>query len=241
MEKSSFSQVYNYYVGGSLPESALTYVERTADQELFSALKNGQFCYVLNCRQMGKSSLLVRTKRRLEKKGIACVKIDLSEFGTAGVTPEQWYFSIVETIMRSLGLRDYLSWSEWWKQNQELSVGNRFTQFLSSFLLTQIDKNVVILIDEIDTVLSLDFPCEDFFALIRSWYDKRAIQPIYRRLTFAVFGVTAPSDLIRNKRRTPFNIDAKSIELHGFKLEETAPLEQGFKYTFIDYNGKKKY
>jgi hypothetical protein len=50
--------------------------------------------------------------------------------------------------------------------------------------------------------------------------------PEYRRLTFALLGVAAPSDLIADKSRTPFNI-GRGIELSGFQLVEALPLAQG--------------
>jgi dipeptidyl aminopeptidase/acylaminoacyl peptidase len=45
-------------------------------------------------------------------------------------------------------------------------------------------------------------------------------------LTFALIGVATPSDLIRDKRRTPFNI-GRAIELTGFQLQEAQPLAVG--------------
>ncbi|MBE9040101.1 AAA-like domain-containing protein [Oscillatoriales cyanobacterium LEGE 11467] len=239
MEKNLFPQDYNYQVGGCLPEEALTYVTRTADSELLRALKQGKFCYVLNCRQMGKSSLRVQTKKELEKQDIACVVIDLNEIGTNGVTAEQWYSSIVAIITRSLSLQNNFLWREWWKKNKHLSVVNRLTQFLRDVVLTKVNKDIVILIDEIDTILSLDFAYDDFFTFIRSWYENRVNQPINQRLTFAVFGVTEPSNLISKKGKASFNIDVREIELHGFEVKEVTPLEKGLKQKSIFYKSQR--
>ncbi|MDJ0568024.1 MAG: AAA-like domain-containing protein, partial [Pleurocapsa sp. MO_192.B19] len=76
------------------------------------------------------------------------------------------------------------------------------------------------------SILGLNFPVNDFFALIRSCYNQRSINPEYRRLTFALFGVATPNDLITDHQTTPFNI-GQSIQLEGFKEHEAQPLLQG--------------
>lgn len=57
---------FEYQVGGSLQAEHPTYVWRQADEDLYQALRQGEFCYTFNSRQMGKSSLLVQTKHRFE-------------------------------------------------------------------------------------------------------------------------------------------------------------------------------
>src|SRR5258705_12835875 len=83
-----------YVTGGTLSRDALSYVIREADEDLYEGITNGQFCYVLTSRQMGKSSLMVRTAARLREAGVGVVLLDLTAIGQ-NLTPEQWYEGLI--------------------------------------------------------------------------------------------------------------------------------------------------
>ncbi|MHC5755936.1 MAG: AAA-like domain-containing protein, partial [Nostoc sp.] len=223
--------VDQYIFSGSLPENASTYVTREADAQLYEGLKEGKFCYVLNSRQSGKSSLRVRTMQRLRDDGLQCVAVDLSAGGIQNVPAEQWYADLIDTLIDSFGLN--LDFADWWSENQLNSLVTRFRKFLEEVLLVEVQENIVIFIDEIDSVLSLNFSTDDFFALIRACYNKRVDNPEYNRLTFCLLGVASPSNLIEDKQRTPFNI-GQAISLKGFQLHEVEPLEKGLRDKFAN-------
>ena len=226
----NFTTKASYYqVGGSLTNNAPNYVKRQADDDLYNRLKAGEFCYVLNSRQMGKSSLQVRTIQRLTNEGIACAAIDISEIGNRGVTPEQWYAGLLRILENNFNLSDIVNVRTWWRDRNFLTPVQRLSEFIETVLLPNISSNIVIFIDEIDSILALDFPADDFLALIRSCYNKRANNSEFDRLTWALLGVASPTDLCREQNastNTPFNI-GKAIELTGFDETEAQPLAAG--------------
>jgi hypothetical protein len=212
----------NYQVGGSLAQDAPSYGVRQADQAFYQALKASEFCYVLNSRQMGKSSLRVRVMGRLQSEGIACSVIDITAIGSRGITAAEWYWGVARRVARAY--LPALDLRRWWHDRDCASPVDRLSELIEE-ILQAVAGPIVIFIDEIDSILNLDFK-DDFFALIRTCYNQRAENPVYRRLTFALLGVATPTDLIQDKSRTPFNI-GRSIELRGLQLHEAEPLAQG--------------
>lgn len=208
-----------YTLGGTVQAGSGLYIERKADQELLQYCRMGEFAYILASRQVGKSSLMIRTAEQLERENIHSVTIDLSSIGVK-VSAEEWYYGIIHVIASTLTLKtDILAW---WTQERALPPVQRFTNFLRNVMLEEITEPIVLFVDEIDTTLELPFS-DDFFAAIRATYNARATTPAFRRLSVVMIGVATPSDLIADEARTPFNI-GRRVELTDFTVEEAAPL-----------------
>jgi WD40 repeat protein len=213
-----------YVTGGTLPPDASSYVERQADTALFASLCAGETCYVLNSRQMGKSSLCVRTLQRLKQAGVRAAFCDLTKYGGRNLSAEQWYAALLSEIGRELGLRgEFLAY---WKANAFLPPVQRLFGAIADLGLATHSSSLVIFFDEIDVTLSLPFSADEFFAAIRQCYVGRATEERLQRLSFCLLGTATPADLIQDTRVSPFNIGTR-IELQDFTLAEAEPLAAG--------------
>jgi Tol biopolymer transport system component len=229
-----------FVAGGTLRSDSRSYVPRPADTELHRLAAAGKLCYVLTTRQMGKSSLMQRVGQQLRQQGVRTALVDLTSIGTA--TQDEWYLSLLDDLQSQLGLETDAE--TWWFEHTNLSPAKRLTKFLHEVILSEVAGPVVIFIDEVDSVLHLDFS-DDFFAAIRAVYNQAltAAPDGQAWLAFVLLGVAAPNDLIRDRLRTPFNIgerieleelalkDARAIFAQGLPQQDAALVERIFDWT----------
>jgi len=212
-----------FYTGGALPPEAPSYIPRAADGQLFECLRHGDYCYVLVSRQMGKSSLMVRTINHLVQQNISAVMVDLNSIGD-DLTQEQWYYSLAEQLAGQLDSSEQIE--AYWDLSESKTALQKWVGALEQLLRLHPDRSLVIFIDEIDQVRSLPFKTDEFFAAIRSFHNRRAMDANFQHLTFCLIGVALPSDLIEDPRITPFNI-AERIDLTDFTQQQVVGLKVG--------------
>lgn len=198
--------------GGTLDPEQHLYVERKEDALLLDLLARGEYCNILSSRQVGKSSLMMRTRLALAARGVKVVLVDLA--GTLGTpeTADDWYVGLLGEIVRQLDLD--LDVDQWWNAARGATPNQRFLAFFRDVLLPAVPDGVVIFLDEIDHTLKLPYT-DDFFTAIRSMYNERPREPLFKRVTFCLAGVATPNELIKDRRTTAYNV-AKTIELTDF-------------------------
>jgi len=212
-------------VGGTLIPDEHLYIERPADQLLDKLLKEAEYCNILTSRQMGKSSLMARTAARLIAEGYHVAMPDISLLGDQ-TDADGWYQGLLQEIARDFDLS--IAVEDWWRNAREATPNQRLLRFFREEIAAKLsgDNPIIIFVDEIDGTLDLPF-ADDFFIAMRAMYNQRARTPEYRRIAFCPIGVASPNELIKDKRKTPYNI-GKLIELRDFDPErdDLEPLSQ---------------
>ena len=205
--------------GGSIRAESV-YVERHADSELAAALREGEICHVLAPRQMGKTSLCGRVAQKLGKDGITCIQVDLNLLGGRNSVPDidSWFFSLIRELSRQLGWpREFAD--DLWEREALTTATYKWSQFLHEEVPRRIAGPVVFIFDEIDTILTLPFSCDDFFAVVRALFNARPEHPELRRIAVCFVGVAAPGELILDATRTPLNVGV-AVSLMDFTRSE---------------------
>lgn len=189
------------------------YIERAADRQLKSIVDEmGRPGYVLVARQMGKTNLLIHMKRT-RSDDLVLYKDLSAQFETSRSFFRDLIDSLLESFEEFHQYQDLIVS----QRNKELEPNVEYDRHLR-LLLKSTSKRVVIVLDEVDSLVTASFS-DVIFAQIRSMYFSRINFPEYDRLTYVLSGVAEPTDLIKNKNISPFNIGEK-IYLEDFAYSE---------------------
>lgn len=196
------------------------YVDRDADRQLNDIVDEmGRPGYILVARQMGKTNLLLRMKRRREALGEIAVYIDLS----IGFSDARSLFRhLIDSLLEVQAMDDVRPSIEQDRQETTLDPSVEYDRHLRRVLGVLNKDRMILILDEIDSLVGQPYS-DRILSQVRSMYFARANFPIYERLTYVLSGVAEPTDLIKDKNISPFNIGEK-VYLNDFSRTEVSML-----------------
>jgi len=231
---NSFYQI----TGGGLRPDAPTYVEREADNLLWeftqSERNNCGVCYILAPRQTGKTSLINKTVDKLRSQTTICVTISLQELGHFD-SETLLYLNILLSIFkqvsdigiiksRSKPVNLVKKLNGLWSKDKSVQPTVKFREFLIAEILKKINTNLVIFIDEVQSLISWGLNNE-FIGFLKSLTENNN-EPSLKQLAFVLLGVAKPSDLVTNYTYA-FNF-GKHIEI-SYLTGDCEPLQVGLR------------
>ena len=213
-------------VGGAVPLDSPFYLQRNADHEFHAALKRRDSIVLINGpRQVGKTSLLARGLQEARAVGAQVVLTDFQSFNEADLaSPEKLFLTLAELLARRLRLTvaPHDAWDEL------LSPNLNFEEYLLQYVLADRTQPLVWGMDEVDRLFGRSF-ANDFFGLLRSWHNARALDPSgeWRNLVIALSYATEAHLFITDLNQSPFNVGTH-LPLRDFTLEQVAEMNRRY-------------
>ena len=203
------------------PQSAF-YVERPADARALATIRQkGVTLTIKGPRQMGKSSLLMRTMKAAADAGKRVAFLDFQLFDTAALKDAETFLRQFCTLL-SHKLKIPNQVATYWS----LPLGNiqRCTAYLEDYLLPELDWPLVLAMDEVDKIFDAEFR-SDFFGMLRAWHNDRQGLSVWKNLDLALVTSTEPYQLIENLNQSPFNV-GQVIELEDLTPAQVSDLNR---------------
>jgi hypothetical protein len=205
--------------GTMIAESGF-YVTRTSDSQALAAIgQQGVTITIKGPRQMGKSSLLIRLVNAAGQLNKRAVFMDFQLFGSEELSDKHLFFRrFCSALTAALEMDDLVE--QYWAK--PLGDALLCTSYVERYLLKELGGPLALAMDEVDTIFNTSFNT-DFFSMLRSWHNSRAINPIFRQLDLVLVTSTEPYQLIENLNQSPFNVGTV-IELVDFTQEQVSDL-----------------
>ena len=180
---------------GTIETESPFYVERPSDAKALQTIAQkgkGVTIVIKGARQVGKSSLLIRTMNSAVKAGKHFAYLDFQLFDQASLNDADLFFRRF-----CFWLTDVLEMEDQVEKYWNSALGNNqcCTRYISRYILKELGKPLMLAMDEVDRAFDSYFR-SDFFGMLRSWHNSRATMPIWKQLDLALVTSTEPYELI---------------------------------------------
>jgi DNA-binding Xre family transcriptional regulator len=219
------------YPNGAVPLGSNFYLERAQieaqiDREI---TRPGALVRIRAPREMGKTSVLLRTLHEAKRQGYHTVSLNLEQVDRSilGDLPQflRW---LCANIARQLQLKPLLD--DYW--DEDLGSKISCTAYFQEYLLAQIDTALVLALDEVNQIFEHPQVARDFLPLLRSWFEEAKTLAIWQKLRLIVVHSTeiyVPLQLTQS----PFNVGLP-IQLPYFGLDEVQRLARCYGLSWSD-------
>lgn len=210
------------------------YVERSPIEELCYSeiLKPGALVRLRAPRKMGKTSLMARILDYAASRGYLTVRLNFSqaEAPVMGNLDKflRWFCA---NVCRQLRLESKLN--DYW--DEDLGSKVSCTTYFQAYLLPEIDKPLVLALDEVDRLFEFPEVARDFLPLLRFWHEEVNNIDIWEQLRLVVVHSTEiyiPLKL----HQSPFNVGLP-VKLPEFTAEQVLDLADRHQ---LDLTGEEK-
>ena len=191
--------------GGAIEPVSRFYISRDEDEEVFFALQRPRaLITICGPRQSGKTSLMKRMCAAIKhsRDALRVVFIDFQELPShTFINMETLWLNIAQAIADQLQFDD-IALSDW---KSEGGYNRNFSRFLKQAVFESEEKPLLLCLDEVDRVFNTSI-CQEFFAAIRAFYNRGAMDQNLKNLRWMLGTSTEPAFFIEDISQSPFNI-----------------------------------
>jgi hypothetical protein len=196
-------------------------VEITCYQEI---LQPGALIRIKAPEKMGKTSLLKMILKQAENYSYHQVYLNLrTAEGAMFNTLDKFLRWFCANISRELHLKPSLD--DYWDEELFGSLVSCKSYF-QGYLLENLDKPLVLCLDHVDRVFEFPTIAQDFFPMLRYWYEEAKNLDSWKKLRMVIANSTE-AYIKLDANQSPFNV-GRQIKLSGFDLAQVQQLAQGY-------------
>jgi GGDEF domain-containing protein len=172
-------------------------------------------------KKMGKTSLLLRILAHGKNLGYRTVSLDFQQADISIFTNiDKFLRWFCANVSRELDLEPRLN--DYW--NEDMGSKVSCLMYFQNYLLTSLEKPLILGLNEIDVVLEYPEIARDFLTLLRSWYEQAKYGSVWQGLRL-VMAYSSEILVPLRMMHSPLNIGLP-IKLPPFSLEQVEDLAQ---------------